>query len=62
MPTSWPASATACICSGKVSMEWPGMNQVVLMPQRSNSFSSRGDPTSPENIPREMSQGESSPP
>ena len=38
------------------------MNQVVLMPYRSNSFSSRGEPTSPANRPREMSQGESPPP
>ena len=33
MPISWPASATAFICLGKVSIEWPGMNQVVLMPK-----------------------------
>src|SRR3989442_3318504 len=50
------------ICWGKVSMEWPGTNHVVLMPKRSNSFTSRGVPTSPENMPREMSSGESSPP
>src|SRR5881296_3943041 len=50
------------ICWGKVSMEWPGTNHVVLMPKRSNSLTSRGVPTSPENMPREMSSGESSPP
>src|SRR6266550_3957529 len=32
MPISCPASATAFIWSGKVSIEWPGMNQVVLTP------------------------------
>src|SRR5690349_10967385 len=62
MPISCPASATIFVCSGKVSIECPGMNQVVLSPFRSNSFSSRGDPTSPAKRPREMSSGESSPP
>ena len=38
-------------------MEWPGMNQVVRMSKRRNSSTSRGTPTSPENRPREMSQG-----
>src|ERR1700728_4411210 len=38
------------------------MNQVVLIPKRSNSFSRRGLPNSPENSPREISSGESSPP
>ena len=33
-------SATAFISSQKVSAEWPGMNQVVLMPQRSNNAAS----------------------
>src|SRR3954453_3725448 len=62
MPISWPASATAFISSGKVSTEWPGTNQVVLMPQRRKSSRRRGEPTSPANRPREMSSGESSPP
>ena len=38
------------------------MNQLILRPYLSNSFSSRGTPTSPANSPREMSSGESSPP
>src|SRR5437879_5319915 len=38
------------------------MNQLVLMPYRSNSLSIRGIPTSPANTPRWMSLGESSPP
>ena len=38
------------------------MNQVVLIPQRSNSCSRRGEPTSPANMPRLMSHGLSSPP
>src|SRR5713101_5254625 len=62
MPISCPPFTTMRICSGKVSMEWPGTNQVVLMPKRSNSRTSRGVPTSPENMPREMSSGEFSPP
>jgi hypothetical protein len=32
------------ICSGNVSIEWPGMNQVVLMPKRRKSSTSRGAP------------------
>ena len=62
IPISWPASATALICSGKVSAEWPGTNRVVLIPKRSNGLSSRILPTSPANRPREMSHGLSSPP
>src|SRR6478609_934335 len=62
MPISCPASATAFISMGNVSIEWPGINQVVLMPSRANSFSRRGLPTSPAKRPREMSSGESSPP
>src|SRR5919198_2021568 len=62
MPISCPALTTIRICSGKVSMEWPGTNQVVLIPKRSKSLTSRGVPTSPENMPREMSSGEFSPP
>ena len=62
MPISWPAAATACICSGKVSIECAGMNQVVLMPNRSNRRSRRGEPTSPANMPRDISHGLSSPP
>src|SRR5215211_6798446 len=38
------------------------MNQVVLRSYLSKSLSRRGVPTSPENIPLEMSSGESSPP
>ena len=34
-----------------------GTNQVVLIPKRSNRRRRRGEPTSPENMPREMSQG-----
>ena len=62
MPISWPAEATAFISSGKVSIEWPGMNHVVLIPHLSNRRRSRGEPTLPANTPREMSQGLSSPP
>src|SRR3954452_13286821 len=62
MPISCPASATAFISAGNVSIEWPGINQVVLTPSRANSFSRRGLPTSPAKRPREMSSGESSPP
>ena len=43
-------------------IECPGTNQLVLMPKRVNSSSSRGVPTSPANRPREMSAGKSSPP
>src|SRR5690554_844160 len=43
-------------------MECPGTNHVVLISKRSNSFTRRGTPTSPANMPREMSSGESSPP
>ena len=50
MPISWPALATAFMSSGKVSIEWPGINQVVLIPKRSNKFKSLGAPTSPENM------------
>ena len=38
------------------------MNQVVLRSYFSKSLSNRGVPTSPENMPLEMSSGESSPP
>src|SRR5918995_1185334 len=62
MPTSCPASTTSAVSSGNVSIECPGMNQVVRRPYLSNSFSSRRDPTSPAKTPREMSSGESSPP
>ena len=62
MPISWPASTTCFVSFGNVSIEWPGMNHVVFRPYLSNSFSRRGDPTSPANMPREMSSGESSPP
>src|SRR5438132_12892157 len=62
MPISWPAATIRCVSSGKVSIECPGMNQVVFSPYFSNSFSRRSDPTSPANSPREMSSGESSPP
>src|SRR6266550_2602754 len=62
MPISCPAAATAFISAGNVSIEWPGMNHVVLMPSRPNSFKRRGLPTSPANSPREISSGESSPP
>src|SRR5580700_908527 len=34
MPISCPASATAFISAGNVSIEWPGINHVVLMPSR----------------------------
>ena len=62
MPISCPASATMRVSSGKVSIEWPGMNHVVVSPAFSNRSSSRGVPTSPAKSPREMSSGESSPP
>ena len=62
MPISCPASTTIFVCSGKVSIEWPGMNHVVRRPYLSKSFSSRGVPTSPAKSPREMSSGEFSPP
>src|SRR3954469_16313990 len=62
MPISCPASATAFISAGNVSIEWPGINQVVLTPSRANGFSGGGLPTSPAKRPREMSSGESSPP
>src|SRR4051812_38085395 len=62
MPISCPASATAFISAGNVSIEWPGMNHVVLIPRRPNSLSRRGLPTSPAKRPREISSGESSPP
>src|SRR5215212_3489944 len=62
MPISCPASAAAFISAGNVSIEWPGMNHVVLMPSRANNFRRRGLPTSPAKRPREMSSGESSPP
>jgi hypothetical protein len=38
------------------------MNQVAGTPYRWNILNSRGVPTSPENMPRWMSDGESSPP
>ena len=38
------------------------MNQEVRMPNLSKSRTMRGTPTSPAKRPREMSQGESSPP
>src|SRR5215210_7921711 len=38
------------------------MNQVVLRSYLSKSWSNLGVPTSPENMPLEMSSGESSPP
>ena len=62
MPISWPASTTIFVSSGNVSIECPGMNQVVFRSYLSNSFSRRRVPTSPANMPREMSSGESSPP
>ncbi len=31
-PISCPASTIIFTCSGKVSIEWPGMNQLALMP------------------------------
>src|ERR1700732_3903061 len=59
MPISCPESATACICSGNVSIEWPGMNHVVLIPNRSNSSSRRGEPTPPAHNPAaKLSLGE----
>ncbi len=62
IPTSWPASTTIFVSSGNVSIECPGMNQVVFMSYLSNIFSRRLVPTSPAKMPREMSSGESSPP
>ena len=62
MPISWPASTISFVSSGNVSIEWPGMNQVVFRSYLSNSFSRRRVPTSPAKMPREMSSGESSPP
>lgn len=59
---SWPASRTMAISFGNVSKECPGINHVVLMPYLSNNLSRRGLPTSPANMPRLMSPGESSPP
>src|SRR5918999_1706453 len=50
------------VCSGKVSIECPGMNHEVLSLYLSNSLSKRGTPTSPAKSPREISSGESSPP
>ena len=38
------------------------VNQLVRTPRRSNSFTSRGTPTSPANRPREISHGECSHP
>src|SRR5438105_4286266 len=38
------------------------MNHVTFIPYLSNSFRSRGEPTSPAKRPREMSSDESSPP
>lgn len=40
----------------------PGMNHVVFMLYFLNILSNLGVPTSPANIPREISPGESSPP
>ena len=34
-------------CSGKVSIEWPGTNQEVVMSYLANSLTRRGTPTSP---------------
>src|SRR5690625_2707464 len=48
--------------SGKVSAEWPGVNQVARMSSRSNSVKSLGTPSSPAKMPRWMSLIESSPP
>src|SRR5437764_13845528 len=53
MPISCPPSATAFISAGNVSIEWPGINHVVLMPSRPKSFKRRGLPTSPANSPRD---------
>jgi hypothetical protein len=61
-PISCPPSTTIFVWSGKVSIECPGMNQLARMPVRSRNFSSLGTPTSPANIPRWMSDGESCPP
>src|SRR5262249_19889422 len=61
-PSSWPASTTSLVSSGNVSIEWPGMNHVVLRSYLSNSLRRRRDPTSPAKRPREMSSGESAPP
>lgn len=40
----------------------PGINHVVFIPYFANSFNSLGEPTSPANMPRVISLGESSPP
>ena len=51
-PISCPADAIIFVSSGKVSIEWPGINQLALILNLSNSFSSLGVPTSPANTPR----------
>src|SRR5690348_10674318 len=50
------------VSSGNVSIEWPGMNQVVRRSYLSKSLRRRREPTSPAKRPREMSSGESAPP
>jgi hypothetical protein len=59
---SCPASRIMALSSGNVSREWPGMNQVALILYFSKSLSIRRVPIVPANIPREMSEVESSPP
>lgn len=48
---SCPASLTMAHSLGKVSREWPGMNQVVLISYLAKSFRSRGTPTLPAKRP-----------
>lgn len=54
---SWPASLTLASCSGKDSSEWAGTNQVVLIPNLSQSFNSRSTPTVAPYMPRDTSVG-----
>lgn len=48
---SCPASLTIAHSSGKVSREWPGMKNVVLMSYLAKSFSSLRTPTVPAKMP-----------
>ena len=61
-PISWPASTIGLISFGKVSIEWPGMKNVVFRSYFLNSLSRRILPTSLAKTPRWMSDGESPPP
>jgi hypothetical protein len=59
-PISWPAARIILVGSGNATAEWPGMKNVLLMPNRSRRSKIRRKAIGP-NSPREIMLGDFAP-